>query len=47
MAFLAHVALRPLRCAARDSGFRRRVGYAAQHDRGLVNKSEAARGHRQ
>jgi hypothetical protein len=40
------VVLHPLHCAARDSGFRRRVGHTAQHDRGLVNKSEAVGGHR-
>ena len=46
LAFLAHVGLHPLRRAACDSGFRRRVGYAAQHDRRLVNKSKAVGGHR-
>ena len=46
LAFLADVDLHPLRCAACDSGFRRRVGYAAQHDRRLVNKSRAVGGRR-
>ena len=40
LAFLADVDLHLLRRAAFDSGFRRRVGYVAQHDRGLVNTSE-------
>ena len=47
LAFLADVDLHPLRCAACDSGFRRRVGHTAQHDRGLVNKSEAVGVHRE
>ena len=46
LALLADVGLHPLRRAACDSGFRRRVGHAAQHDRRLVNKSEAVGGHR-
>ena len=46
LALLADVDLHPLRRAACDSGFRRRVGHTAQHDRRLVNKSEAVGGHR-
>ena len=46
MAFLAHVALHSLCCAACDSGFRRRLGYVAQHDRRLVNQSRPIGGHR-
>src|ERR1700733_3416804 len=44
MAFLAHVALHFLSCAACDSGPRRRMGYAAQHDCRLVNQSRPAGG---
>jgi hypothetical protein len=40
LAFLADVGLHPLRRAACDSGIRRRMGYVAQHDRRLVNKSK-------
>jgi hypothetical protein len=36
------VGLHPFRDTARDSGFRRRVGYAARHDRRLVNESDAS-----
>ena len=45
LAFLAHVALHPFRCAPCDSGFRRRVGYVPQHDRRLVGESNATGGH--
>jgi len=45
LAFLAHVGLHPFRGSPCDSGFRRRVGYAAQHDRRLVGKSKADGGH--
>src|SRR5260370_26115105 len=43
LAFLADVGLHPRRRAAGYSGFRRRVGYVAQHDRRLVNKSRGGR----
>jgi thiosulfate reductase cytochrome b subunit len=33
-------------CAASDSGFRRRMGYVAQHDRRLVNQGRPAGGRR-
>ncbi len=46
LAFLADVGLHPLRRAACDSGFRRRMGYVAQHDRRLVNKSRTVGGRR-
>src|SRR5580693_8219834 len=46
LAFLADVGLHPVRSAACDSGFRRRMGYVAQHDRRLVNESRARGGHR-
>jgi DMSO/TMAO reductase YedYZ molybdopterin-dependent catalytic subunit len=43
VAFLAHVGLHPIRCATRDFGFCRRVGYAARHDRRLVGESYSGR----
>src|SRR6266481_9465597 len=46
LAFLADVGLHPLRRAACDSGFRRRMGYVAQHDRRLVNKGSTIGGRR-